>query len=114
MRSRLCSADILPILHWASNYSSEWRAFLRLLEAFCARIFPVSLTSGAPSARLRRTIHGGFAEFTHYPALEDYLPILCEPAQAMFRRWEERSKAKLVRRDFCTSQISPSRRGTAA
>ena len=74
------------------------------LNAF-ARIFPVSLTSGAPSARLRRTIHGGFAEFTHYPALEDYLPILCEPAQAMFRRWEERSKAKLVRRDFFTSQI---------
>ena len=55
-------AYILPILHWGSNYST----------------------------RLRRTIHGGFSTFTHYPDLS-YLECLSAPAQDTFRRWDQRS-----------------------
>ncbi len=53
---------ILPILHWGSNYSRE----------------------------MRRTIHGGFSNFTHYPTL-DYIEYLSPQVQEMFERWEKRS-----------------------
>ena len=58
-------AYILPILHWGSNYSTK----------------------------LRRTIHGGFSDFTHYPDL-DYLAHLSPQAQTTFERWESRSQHK--------------------
>jgi ectoine hydroxylase-related dioxygenase (phytanoyl-CoA dioxygenase family) len=50
---------ILPLLHWAHDYSS---------------------------ARFRRTIHGGFAEFSYYPGLGDYLPTLSPAAQVGLSR----------------------------
>ncbi len=53
---------ILPVLHWGSNYSRK----------------------------MRRTIHGGFSEFTSYPAF-DYVDCLAPGVQAMFDRWDERS-----------------------
>ncbi|MYF97981.1 phytanoyl-CoA dioxygenase family protein [Candidatus Poribacteria bacterium] len=53
---------ILPILHWGSNYSPK----------------------------LRRTIHGGFSNFTHYPTL-DYIEYLSPRVQEMFDRWNARS-----------------------
>jgi ectoine hydroxylase-related dioxygenase (phytanoyl-CoA dioxygenase family) len=56
---------ILPILHWGSNYSTK----------------------------KRRTIHGGFSAFTHYPDLS-YLEHLSNPAQDCFERWGKRSKEK--------------------
>lgn len=53
---------ILPILHWGSNYSPK----------------------------MRRTIHGGFSNWTHYPTL-DYKEHLSPKVQKMFDRWDERS-----------------------
>jgi hypothetical protein len=53
-------------LHWGSNYSTK----------------------------LRRCIHGGFAEFSAYPTLEGYIHTLSPAAQAMFRRWDARSHEK--------------------
>lgn len=58
-------AYILPILHWGSNYST----------------------------RKRRTIHGGFSDFTYYPDL-GYLPRLSPLAQEAFSRWDARSQEK--------------------
>ena len=58
---------ILPILHWVSDYTDT----------------------------LRRCIHGGFAEFSHYPGLQDYHKTLAAPAQEMFTRWEARTAQKL-------------------
>ncbi len=54
---------ILPILHWGSNYSRK----------------------------MRRTIHGGFSNFTHYPTL-DYIEHLSPQVQEMFDRWDKRSQ----------------------
>ena len=59
-------AYILPILHWGSQYST----------------------------RLRRTIHGGFSEYTYYPDLS-YLAQLSPAAREAFTRWERRSRQKL-------------------
>ena len=53
---------ILPILHWGSNYSRK----------------------------MRRTIHGGFANYTHYQAL-DYVDYLSPEVQERFDRWHKRS-----------------------
>jgi hypothetical protein len=61
-------AYILPILHWGSNYTTK----------------------------MRRTIHGGFSDFTHYPDLS-YLPHLSPIAQDTFTRWEKRSQEKMTR-----------------
>lgn len=58
---------ILPILHWGSNYSPK----------------------------MRRTIHGGFSEFTFYPAF-DYVDCLSPLVQEMFDRWDERSSQMQV------------------
>jgi hypothetical protein len=59
-------AYILPILHWGSNYST----------------------------RIRRTIHGGYSLFTHYPDRR-YFEHLSPPAQETFGRWQTRSEAAL-------------------
>ena len=61
-------AYILPLLHWGSLYN----------------------------AKMRRTIHGGFSEFTHYPDLS-YLDNLSPAAQATIRRWNQRSDQTLDR-----------------
>lgn len=53
---------ILPILHWPSNYT----------------------------AKLRRTIHGGFTRTTHYPDLS-WLDHVSPRAQETFTRWDARS-----------------------
>ena len=53
---------ILPILHWGSNYSRK----------------------------MRRTIHGGFSNHTHYQAF-DYIEYLAPEVREMFHRWNERS-----------------------
>ena len=53
---------ILPILHWGSNYSRK----------------------------MRRTIHGGFSNYTHYPTF-DYIEYLSPEVQEMFDRWNVRS-----------------------
>ena len=53
---------ILPILHWGSNYSRK----------------------------MRRTIHGGFANYTHYPSF-DYIEYLSPEVQEKFDRWNTRS-----------------------
>ncbi len=53
---------ILPILHWGSNYSRK----------------------------MRRTIHGGFSNYTHYPSF-DYIEYLSPEVQEMFDRWNARS-----------------------
>ena len=53
---------ILPILHWGSNYSKK----------------------------MRRTIHGGFSDYTHYPTF-DYMEYLSPKVQEMFERWQARS-----------------------
>jgi hypothetical protein len=53
---------ITPILHWGSNYST----------------------------RMRRTLHGGYSNFTQYNDLS-YIPYLSAASQAQFRRWEEQS-----------------------
>ena len=58
---------ILPILHWGSNYSRK----------------------------MRRTIHGGFANHTHYQAL-DYIDYLSSEVQEMFNRWHARSNQMQV------------------
>ena len=55
-------AYILPLLHWGSRYN----------------------------ARMRRTIHGGFSEFTTHKDLP-YLEHLAPASQAAFKRWNERS-----------------------
>ena len=57
---------ILPLLHWGSRYN----------------------------AKMRRTIHGGFSKFAHYPNLS-YLEHLSPAAQATFQRWNERSDQTL-------------------
>ncbi len=54
---------IMPILHWGSNYST----------------------------RMRRTIHGGFCNFTKYEDLS-YTKHLSTLAQATLERWAQRSK----------------------
>ena len=54
---------ITPILHWGSNYS----------------------------AKLRRTIHGGFCNFTKYEDLS-YTKHLSTEAQATLKRWDTRSE----------------------
>lgn len=59
-------AYILPILHWASDYST----------------------------RLRRVIHGGFSNFTHYPDPRCF-EHLSPGAQASFERWRRRSDRAL-------------------
>lgn len=56
---------ILPILHWGSNYSTK----------------------------KRRTIHGGFSAFAHYPDLS-YLKHLSSAARSTFERWEKYSHEK--------------------
>ena len=56
---------ILPILHWGSNYSTK----------------------------KRRTIHGGFSAFAHYPDLS-YLKHLSSAARSTFERWEKYSDEK--------------------
>ena len=53
---------ILPILHWGSNYSRK----------------------------MRRTIHGGFSNFTHYQTF-DYIEYLSPEVRERFDRWNERS-----------------------
>ncbi len=53
---------ILPILHWGSNYS----------------------------ARMRRTIHGGFSTHTQHPDL-GFTQRLPSAARATFERWAQRS-----------------------
>ena len=58
-------AYILPILHWGSNYSTK----------------------------KRRTIHGGFSDFSYYPDL-GYLERLAPTAQADFKRWHQHSEIK--------------------
>lgn len=58
---------ILPILHWGSNYS----------------------------CKMRRTIHGGFSNFTHYQAF-DYIDYLSPEVQEMFDRWSVRSNQMQV------------------
>ena len=54
---------ILPILHWGSNYS----------------------------AKLRRTVHGGFSKFTKYEDL-GYTRHLSASAQATFEHWAQRGE----------------------
>jgi hypothetical protein len=54
---------ITPILHWGSNYST----------------------------RTRRTLHGGYCNFTHYKDL-DFLRFLSQDARATFERWDVQSK----------------------
>ena len=56
-------AYILPLMHWGSRYN----------------------------ANMRRTIHGGFSEFTTYEDLT-YLEHLSPASQASFKRWNEGSK----------------------
>ncbi len=58
---------ILPLLHWGSNYSRK----------------------------MRRTVHGGFSNFTHYQAF-DYIDYLSPEVQEMFDRWHARSKQMQV------------------
>ena len=58
---------ILPILHWGSNYSRK----------------------------MRRTIHGGFSNYTHYPTF-DYIEHLSPKVQEMFDRWNVRSNQMQV------------------
>lgn len=58
---------ILPILHWGSNYSRK----------------------------MRRTIHGGFSNFTHYQSL-DYVDYVSPSVQEKFDRWNERSNQMQV------------------
>ena len=53
---------ILPILHWGSNYSKK----------------------------MRRAIHGGFSNHTHYEAF-DYINYLSPTVQDKFHRWNEHS-----------------------
>ncbi len=55
-------AYILPLLHWGSRYN----------------------------ARMRRTIHGGFAEYTTQKDLP-FVEHLSPASQAAFKRWNERS-----------------------
>ena len=57
------AAYILPLMHWGSRYN----------------------------ANMRRTIHGGFLEFSHYEDLS-YLEHLSPASQASFNRWNERSE----------------------
>ena len=54
----------------------------------------IVLLTGPDTTKLRRTIHGGFAEFAHYPGLGGYMHTLSPTAQAMFRRWDKRSASK--------------------
>ena len=42
----------------------------------------------------KRTIHGGFSEFTYLANLESYIGSLSEDAQSAVRRWEANSKQK--------------------
>ena len=56
-------AYITPIFHWGSNYST----------------------------RLRRTLHGGYSNFSDYPDMR-YSEYLSAAARDTFRRWEEQSE----------------------
>lgn len=58
-------AYILPLLHWGSRYN----------------------------AKMRRTIHGGFSEFTTHKELP-FLEHLSRASQESFRRWNGRSTQK--------------------
>lgn len=40
---------------------------------------------------MRRTIHGGFSNFNHYPSF-DYIDYLSSQVQDMFDRWNKRSQ----------------------
>ena len=66
VQTRLSAGDgvvyILPILHWGSNYS----------------------------ARIRRTIHGGFSTHTRYPDLS-FTQGMPSDIRATFERWAQRS-----------------------
>ena len=64
---------ITPILHWGSNYSPK----------------------------LRRTIHGGFSNFTHYPNLS-FTQYLSPSDRATIERWAQRSAQK---KDFTESAL---------
>ena len=70
MQTHLAAGDwvayILPILHWASNYST----------------------------RLRRVLHGGFSTFIHYPDTH-YFEHLSPGARDTFERWRRRSDLAL-------------------
>ena len=59
-------AYILPLLHWGSRYN----------------------------ARMRRTIHGGFSEYTTFKDLP-YLEHLSPASQESFQRWNKRSQRNL-------------------
>lgn len=67
---------ILPILHWGSNYSRK----------------------------MRRTIHGGFSNFTHYPTL-DYIEYLSPQVQEMFNRWDKRSQQMQMRTEYALQSV---------
>ena len=54
---------ITPIFHWGSNYST----------------------------RLRRTLHGGYSNFSDYPDMR-YIEHLSAAARDTFRRWKEQSE----------------------
>lgn len=58
---------IMPILHWGSNYS----------------------------AKMRRTIHGGFSTFTQYET-RSYVKHLSASAQATFERWTQSSEQMIT------------------
>ena len=66
LRAGDAAVYMMPILHWADDYTP-----LR-----------------------RRTIHGGFSEFTYLANLESYIGALSEDAQRAFRRWEANSARK--------------------
>lgn len=67
---------ILPILHWGSNYSQK----------------------------MRRTIHGGFSNFTHYPTF-DYIEYLSPQVQEMFDRWDKRSQQMQMWTEYALQSV---------
>jgi ectoine hydroxylase-related dioxygenase (phytanoyl-CoA dioxygenase family) len=73
---------ILPILHWGSNYSQK----------------------------MRRTIHGGFSNYTHYPTF-DYIDYLSSEVQEMFDRWNARSVQMQI---WCEEALSAAIKKDAA
>jgi len=66
-------AYILPIIHWGSNYTTK----------------------------LRRTIHGGYANHTSYPDLS-YMQYLSPSDQSTFERWAQRTERM---RDYTESVL---------
>ena len=55
-----------------------------------AYILPITHRGGDYSTKLRRTIHGGFSTFSHYPDLS-YLEHLSAKARETFLRWDRQS-----------------------